>query len=269
MNGSPVTGGTGRDLLSLMAAVVVVATSAIAVMAVVAGAAVDGAGLVAIAAALAAVTVPGMSWRRRARDRRLLQRRVGDPAGLTGVWRRLLARAWTARDQFVEAVGGFGPSPLQERLADHRAVVDAALERCGALARDGDLMARQLRGYRARRLRLDLRTEQWRDADGPRAQRLTQQVRDVDQWGAHLRQVHDRLEAQVHDLQTAAWRATALRTTRSGARDAALEDLLEDLRHLREALESLDDVPQPTTAGDGRPNRSRRSASTAGGGYDV
>ena len=250
---------------------VLAAIGAVLIAAVVAMLAVAGnvsAAVLALVGSLVLAT-PRVSRRLRARDRRRLARSVGDPAGLTGAWRRLLAGAWTARDQFSDAVAAFEPSPLRDRLAEHQPVVDAALERCGRLARDGDALARHLRGFRTRRLRYELGVEQRRDADGPRARALADRLDEVERLAAQVDAVHRRLEAQVHDLRTAAWRARALRAQPATDDDAALADLLADLVHLRDALVEVDD-PTPTTT-DRPDDRSAgpSSASQAESRYDV
>lgn len=212
---------------------------------------------------------PRLTRRGRERDRRRLARSVGDPGALTGAWRRLLIGAWTARDRFTDAVAAFEPSPLRDRLAKHQPVVDAALERCGRLARDGDALARQLRGFRTRRLRYDLGVARRRDAEGPRAQALTDRLAEIERLAAQVDRVHGRLEAQVHDLRAAAWRVTALRSDSATEDDEALADLLADLVHLREALDEVDDAARSAPGPVDRDATGARSASAAGSRYDV
>lgn len=270
MLGSPVIGNTARGLLVTLATITAVAVVAVIAMTLIAAGAVGGrSSIVVISLVALSVIVPGVVRRRGERHRRRLRRRVGDPAAVSGVWRRLLAGAWAARDQFATAAGDTGSSPLGERLADHQSVVDATLERCGSLARDGELMARQLRSFRPRALRRDLRSEQRRDPSGARARALATQVEEAERLAAHVRAVHDTLEAQVHDLRSAAWRAAALRTAQTDDRDSALRDLLIDLVHLREAMETVDAAEQPVTVVDTGHRVPTRSASPAGRRYDV
>ena len=241
---SPVSGRTTRDLLVILGAITVVAVSGVIAMAfVVGGSEVDPAVLVVLGGVVVAVGLPGAARRRTTRHRRRLRRVVGDPVALTGVWRRSLAEAWTARDQYAAAAASDGSSPLRERLADHLPVIDAALARCGVLARDGDLLGRQLQGFHARRLRRDLRSARWRDPHGLRTQHLEARLAEVDRLDARIQQVRARLEVQVHDLRTAAWRATELRMRPAVDADDRLSDLLVDLTHLREALNEVDAPP--------------------------
>lgn len=249
--GSRVTGGTARDLLVTLTTTIAVALVAIVAMVMIAtGVTAAGSSVAVIGLLALAVMLPGVVRRRSGRRRRRLRRRVGDPSTVSGVWRRLLAGAWAARDQFATVVDELAPSPLADRLADHQSAIDATLERCGSLARDGELMARQLRGFRARRLRRDLQHERRRDRHGPRARALASQLEEVDRLTAHLKAVYARLETRVHDLRSAAWRATALRTDRADDDDSALEDLLVDLTHLREAMQAVDLMEQPRTVVD-------------------
>jgi hypothetical protein len=268
---SPVNGGTARDLLVMLGAITVVTVFGVITMTLVAaGAVADPTVLVVLGCVGVAVFVPGAARRRRSRNRRRLQRVVGDPAALTGVWRRSLAAAWTARDRYAGAASADGSSPLWDRLADHEAVVDAALARCGVLARDGDLLERQLRGFRSRHLRRDLRAARLRDPHGPRARQLEARLVEVERLDACIRDVQVRLEAQVHDLRTAAWRATELRMRPVVDTDDSLADLLADLTHLREALEEMDAAPHPMPAVDtGHDAVGSPPASAGGLRYDV
>lgn len=223
--------------------------------------------LVMIAALGAGAALPGaMQWRRE-HQRRRLRARVGDPSAVSGPWRRLLAGAWVARDQYAAVVAEMVSSALWERLAGHQLVVDDALEQCGALARDGDLLARQLRAFHARRLRRDLRVERRRDATGRRASQLAARLDDVDRLEAHIRDVQQRLEARVHDLRTAAWRVAAVRSGHADEREPAVRDLICDLDHLAEALRETADPQWSTTVADGLGAAAGR-ASVARLGYD-
>lgn len=222
---------------------VVTVSGVIGMILVAAGDVFDPMILLVLGCVAVAIGVPGAARRRRTRHRRRLRRVVGDPAALTGVWRRSLASAWTARDQYAAAASADGSSPLWDRLADHQAVVDAALTRCGRLARDGDVLGRQLRGFRSRRLRRDLRAARLRDPHGERTAQLEARLAEVERLDACIRDVQTRLEAQVHDLRTAAWRATELRMRPVIEQDDGLADLLADLTHLREALEEMDAAP--------------------------
>jgi hypothetical protein len=249
------SGGAGRDLLVTLVALASVTTGGITAMVVVdagagsllavdIGGALDLLGWLALAGGVAvAAWIPGIGRRRRARHRRELVARVGDPVRLGGVWRRLLAAAWTARDQFAATVDGWQDSPLADRLADHQYMVDAVLEQCGVMARTGDDLGRQLRRFGTGRMRRDLWIEQWRDADGDRARALGSRIDDVERLRGQVRELHGRLEAQVHDLRAAAWRASALRSGQEIDRDATLRDLLADLAHLREGLAEADQRP--------------------------
>jgi len=254
----------------MLGATMAVAVSGVIAMTFVAdGAVVDPTVLVVLGGAAVAIGVPGAARRRRTRHRRRLRRVVGDPAALTGVWRRSLAVAWTARDQYAAAAAADGSSPLWDRLADHQAVIDAALTRCGVLARDGDLLGRQLQGFRARRLRRDLRAARWRDPHGPLAQQLEARLAEVERLDACIRTVQARLEAQVHDLRTAAWRATELRTRPAIDADDGLADLLADLTHLREALDEVDGSPHAMPDIDSGHGVVGTPASAGGLRYDV
>jgi hypothetical protein len=267
---SPVSGGTTRDLLVMLGAIMVVAVSGVIAMAFVAGGAeVDPAILVVLGGVAVAGGVPGAVRRRRTRHRRRLRRVVGDPAALTGIWRRSLAAAWTARDQYATAAASDGSSPLWDRLADHLPVIDAALARCGLLARDGDLLGRQLQGFRARRLRRDLRSARWRDPHGPRTQHLEARLAEVERLEACIQQVQARLEVQVHDLRTAAWRATELRTQPAVDADEGLAELLADLTHLREALDEVEGPPHTLPDVDSGHDVPGAPASAGGLRYDV
>lgn len=274
------SGGAGRDLLVTLVALASVTTGGVAAMVVVdsgvvvhmlavdVGGALDLLGWVLLGGGVAtAAWLPGVGRRRRARARREFVDRVGDPARLSGVWRRLLADAWAARDQFAGTIAGWDDSPLAERLGDHQHMVDAVLEQCGALARSGDDLVRQLRRFGPRRMRRDLWIEQWRDADGDRAQALGARIDDVERLRAQVRRLHGRLEAQVHDLRAAAWRASALRSGQHADHDATLDDLLADLAHLREALVEVDQPPQAATVVDSTPDLRTRSAPAARRGY--
>lgn len=243
------TGDVGRTLLR---ALLICATVVVAAVAAMVGAASDS---LAAAAAVAGPFVAfgvlmtvgqAASWR-SARERRRLRRRVGDPLVLSGDWRRLLGAAWAARDDYVGAVAAHAASPVGERLRGQQPIVDAALERCGELARCGDQLFGQLRQFRPRRLRRELVLERRRDRNGARAQTLARQLDDVARLRADLRRVQLELEDQVHDLRTAAWRASTLRSGTTAEPDPALGELLDDLAHLREALDEVE-RPQPRAA---------------------
>jgi hypothetical protein len=268
--GSPVSGGTARDLLVMLTVTATVAVTGVVAMAfVAAGVVIDPSSLAVLGAVAIAAGIPGLARRRRTRYRRRLRQRVGDPAMVSGVWRRALAGAWSARDQYAAAVAE-PASPLWERVAEHQSVVDAALERCGALARDGDRLTRQLQGFGARRMRRDLRVARWRDPKDPRTQVLATRVADVEQLERRIRTLEARLDAQVHDLRTAAWRVTELRTHDAVEPDDGLADLLADLAHLRAALEEVDTPSsQRRPDVDGAHDVADASASTAGRRYDV
>lgn len=250
--------GVGRGLLRAVLVCVTVVITAVAAMAGIAAESLSVA--VALVAPLVAVALLGFGSRalgwRSALARRRLRRRVGDPLTLTGDWRRLLADAWRARDEFSVAVDSYAGSPVGERLAGHQVLVDAALEHCGDLARSGHRLLLQLKGFHPRRLRRDLLLERRRDRNGARATALARQLDDV----AHLRdevaRLQLRLEHHVHDLRTAAWRAATLRTATVAdgvagtgtASEAAVTELLEDLEHLEAALTEVDEPSSPRPA---------------------
>jgi len=195
----------------------------------------------AVAVVLAGGRPTGRAARVRAAiERRRLRRRVGDPSALSGQWRRLLMAAWAARDEFSGTVATYGRSPIGERLADQQMVMDAALERCGALARRGHRLLAQLRAFRVARLRRELLVERHRDRHGHRATALTRRLDDVARLRAELDRIQLQLEEQVHDMRTAAWRASTLRFDETDAQDPALSDLLDELSHLRAALREVD-----------------------------
>jgi hypothetical protein len=187
--------------------------------------------------------VPGVFGRRRARERRQLLRRVGEPAALTGSWRRILASAWSAREAYIGVADDLAGSPLGEHVAGSQPTIDAGLERCGVLAREGDRLSRLLRGFRLRTLRRDLRAAQRRDPHGERARTLAGRLDEVERLTGSIDHVQARLEAAVHDLQTAAWRAAELRTASAVDADATLDELLADLANLRAALDEVDQPP--------------------------
>lgn len=244
---SPVTRTAARDLLAVLATTAAVTFVAITTMALIAAGAVGGPSIALLGLIVAGISVPGVVRRGRNRRRRRLRQQVGDPATVSGVWRQLLAAAWRARDQFADVVAQDDGSPLMERLADHQVHVDAALARCGTLARDGAALAEQLRGYRVRRLRHDLSAERARAPAGRRAQALAEQLAEADSLATHVRELHDGLEAQVQDLRSAAWRAAALRTDRAADGDPSIAELLIDLEHLRDALATVDDLERSAT----------------------
>lgn len=246
-----------------------VAVVAIAAMTLIAAGATGATSMAMLGLLVAGIALPGVARRGRGRRRRRVRRRVGDPQAVSGVWRQLLAAAWAARDQFATIVEDADGSVLLERLAGHMVHVDAALARCGELARDGELLAQQLRGYHVRRLRRDLRSERARHPTGDRAQLLAEQIAEADRLAAHIRTLHDRLEAQVHDLRSAAWRAAALRTERAGHVGSAVEDLLVDLEHLQDAVATVEDLERSATVVDTRHAGTTRPAARVGRRYDV
>jgi hypothetical protein len=240
-----VTGDVGKGLaktLLMCAAVVVTAIAAMAGLAT--GSMLVAVAIVAPVVGVSALTAGGTTARwHTERERRRLRRRVGDPVALSGDWRRLLAAAWTARDAFHAATAGYAGSPVGERLQGQQVVVDAALEHCGELARCGQRLLAQLKAFRPRRVRRDLLLERGRDRHGDRATALARQLDDIERLRGELDGVRLQLEHQVHDMRTAAWRASTLRSGVSDEPGAALSELLEDLAHLREALV---EVERPT-----------------------
>lgn len=254
----------------MLSAISAVAVSGILGMAMIAdGAAVDPLALLTFGAVAAACGVPAAVHRRRTAQRRRLRRVVGDPAALTGTWRRSLEAAWTARDRYAAATTPAGSSPLEDRLAEQQPVVDRALTRCGLLARDGDLLERQLRSFRVRRLRRHLRAARWRDAPGRHVEQLEARLREAEHLGRCIREARARLDAQVHELRTAAWRATELRMRPAIDGDAELADLLVDLRHLREAMDEVDAPPHPLSEVDTGHGTRSSTASAGGHSYHV
>jgi hypothetical protein len=250
VNGSPMHGGMARDLLVVLGVAAWIAATAVAAMTAIATDAVAGPVLLAGTGLMGVLAiVPGMLGGRRARERRRLLRRVGEPAALAGTWRRMLAAAWSAREAYAGVVDDLAGSPLGDHVGGSRHTVDAGLERCGVLAREGDRLARLLRGSRVRTLRRDLRAEQRRDPHGERARTLAARLAEVERLAAAIDHVQRRLEASVHDLQTAAWRAAELRTASAVDVDATLDDLLADLAHLRAALDEVD-RPAPSASAD-------------------
>jgi hypothetical protein len=236
-----VRGGIARDLLVVLGVAAFIAATAVAAMTAIATDAVAGPLLLACTGLLGVIAiVPGMFGGRRARERRRVLRRVGEPAALTGPWRRMLAAAWSAREAYIGVADDLASSPLGDHVAGSQHTVDAGLERCGVLAREGNRLARLLRGFRVRSLRRDLRAAQRRDPHGPRVRTLAARLDEVERLTASIGHVRGRLEAAVHDLQTAAWRAAELRTASAVDADATLDDLLADLAHLREALDEVD-----------------------------
>lgn len=269
MLSSPVTGTTARDLLAVLAMTTAVTVVAIGAMTLIAAGAITApASLVMLAVIVAGVALPGVARRAFGRQQRSLRQRVGDPRSVTGLWRQLLDAAWTARNQFAHVVDGSEGSVLMERLVAHQADIDAALTRCGALARDGELASRQLRGYHVRRLRRDLRREQTDDPTGRRARMLADELAEADRLAAHVGALRERLEAQVAQLRSAAWRAAALRADHPDACGSAVQDLLVDLEHLREAMGDIDHLERSVTVVDTRHTDTASSAMQAASRYD-
>ncbi|HEX6257461.1 MAG TPA: hypothetical protein VFZ70_16750 [Euzebyales bacterium] len=266
--------GVARDLRVVLGIAAWIAATAVAAMTAIATDAIAGPVLLAGTGLMGLMAiVPGVFGRRRARERRQLLRRVGEPAALTGVWRRNLAAAWSAREAFIGVADDLTGSPLGDHVAGSQYTIDAALERCGVLAREGDRLARLLPGSRVRALRRDLRAARRRDPHGERARALTVRVDEVARLTASIDRLRGRLEAAVHDLQTAAWRAAELRTASAVDADATLDELLEDLAHLRAALVEVDQpMPQPPTRRpSGAPGRggTTEQARAIGLGYDA
>jgi hypothetical protein len=191
-------------------------------------------------ALIALLVLPGVMRRPVARERRRLRDRVGDPATLTGQWRRALTAAWSARDQYAEAVAERAPSPLRDRLAEHQATVDAALERCGDLARHGQRLHAQLRSLRSRRLQAELLVERQRDPRGGRAASVARRLNDAQRLREEVRAVQTALDDEVHRLRTAVWHATTLGVDEHAWADAMATDPVGDLERLRAALADLD-----------------------------
>jgi hypothetical protein len=246
VKGSGLTGGMGRALLVALLTCVVIATVAVAAMlAIVTRSWLGGVAMIAPMSGIAiyVATRRVRRWR-AALERRRLRRRVGDPNTLAGDWRRLLNDAWAARDAYSGTVADYGSSPIGERLAAQQMVMDAALERCGTLAHNGHRLLGQLRAFRPRRLRRDLVVERHRDRDSARAAALARQLDDIGRLRAELDRVRLQLEDQVHDMRTAAWRASSLRSRETDEPDVALTELLDDLAHLRAALA---EVERPST----------------------
>ncbi|MBW3604073.1 MAG: hypothetical protein KY460_04005 [Actinobacteria bacterium] len=269
MLSSPVTGTTARDLLAVLAMTTAVTVVAIGAMTLIAAGAITApVSLAMLAAIVAGVALPGVARRAVRRQQRSLRHRVGDPRSVTGVWRQLLDAAWTARDQFAHVVDDPGGSVLMERLAAHQAHIDAALTRCGTLARDGELLSRQLRGYHVRRLRRDLRREHTDDPTDRRARTLADELAEADRLAAYVGALRERLEAQVGQLRSAAWRAAALRADHPDAGRSTVQDLLVDLEHLREAMGDLDDLERSVTVVDTRHTGTASSAAQAASRYD-
>jgi hypothetical protein len=243
---SGVIGGAGRALLVSVIVCVAIAIAAVAVMMGLAtGSWLVGVAVVAPLAGTAGLTVGRRMTRWRvAVERRRLRSRVGDPLALSGEWRRLLIGAWDARDEFARAASGYGSSPLGERLVAHQPVMDAVLERCGTLARCGHRLLAQLRAFRPRRLRRELLIERHRNGNGARAAALQRQLDDVARLRDELDRVRLRLEGQIHDMRTAAWRASTLQSREADAPDTELAELLDDLAHLRAALEDVGRPPR-------------------------
>jgi hypothetical protein len=250
VKGSGLTGGVGRALLVTLVVCVMIATAAVgAMMAAVTRSWLVGAAVIAPMTGITAyVTMRRIRRWRAALERRRLRRRVGDPLTLAGDWRRLLIAAWEARDEYSRMVLGYGSSPLGERLAAHQMIMDAALERCGKLAYSGHRMLGQLKAFRARRVRRDLVVERHRDRDGARAAALARQLDDIGRLRAELDRVRLQLEDQVHGMRTAAWHASTLRSREADEPDVALNDLLDDLTHLREALAEVEPTRTQTAA---------------------
>jgi hypothetical protein len=114
-----------------------VAITTVAMTLMVALAAESIAALLALGVGLFGIAAAAVGPWRAGLHRRRLRHRVGDPGVLQGEWRRLLAAAWRARDDFARATAELGSSPLRDRLAGQQYAVDSALEHCGALARNG------------------------------------------------------------------------------------------------------------------------------------
>jgi len=260
------SGSAGRGLLAAVALCGGIVVAAVAVMLALAFETgwVAAIGLVPLVLA-AAQMVPWSPRRRAERARRELRRRVADPMTLSGQWRRLLASAWAARDRYAGVVAGYGSSPIGERLADQQTVMDATLERCGRLAEHGHQLSAQLRAFRSRRMRRDLLLERTRNRRSPRAEALERQLGDVARLRDELDRMRLQLEEKVHDMRTAALRASLLRSRIDEEDDdAAVTELLEDLAHLREALDEVErPVATPRPRKQEAPSTPRRGASSS------
>jgi hypothetical protein len=242
VKGSGFAGGVGRALLVTFLLCVVITTAAVGAMfAVVTQSWLVGAAVIApMTGVTTYVTIRRVRRWRAALERRRLRRVVGDPHTLAGEWRRLLIAAWEARDEYSRTVLGYGSSPLGERLAGQQMIMDAALERCGKLAHSGHRMLGQLKAFRPRRVRRDLVVERHRNRESARAAALARQLDDIERLRAELDRIRLQLEDQVHDMRTAAWHASTLRSREIDEPDVALTELLDDLAHLREALKEVD-----------------------------
>jgi hypothetical protein len=235
-----VTDGARRGLRTVVGLCVVIVVAAVTMMLAFVTDLPEIAIAIGPVAVVAALAMGRLAQWRAIVDRRRLRRRVGDPLTLSGQWRRQLAAAWAARDEFAAAIVAHGASPIGERLADHQMVMDAALERCGELARRGHRMHGQLRAFRSTRLRRDLLIERHRDRHGERAAALARRLDDVARLRAELDRINLQLEEQVHDMRTAAWHASTLRLEDADEPEVALTTLHDELAHLRAALREVD-----------------------------
>ena len=200
----------------------------------VAGIGVAGYGLGAVASSLLTRAGGGRTAPRRERI---------DPFTLGEPWRLRIREALRAQARYDEALERTPEGPLRERLADIGQRIDAGVQECWRIAKQGDAIGDGMRAVRLGEVRASLAAAE-RDAGGgpdaesdPRVAALRAQVSSAERMTATAADADARLRLLSARMDEAAARAVELSI--GAGTDADLAGLGSEVDEVVDQLESL------------------------------
>lgn len=186
-----------------------------------------------------------------------------DPFGVDEPWRHAVQDAQQARNRFTEAVRTFRAGPLRESLQEIGGRLDQAVEECWNVAKQGQLVSDARKQIDDRQIRWELQQAAAQIPAGGAAnptqaktiESLDAQLASatrMDELIAHTRDELGLLNARLDQTVTQAIELSVTNTSSGFAPVGdSVDDIVDSLTALREAMGSMDDpsTPAPLPAG--------------------
>jgi hypothetical protein len=195
-----------------------------------------------------------LAWR-RASEPTAITRRI-DPFAVSEPWRRPVQDAIQARNRFAAAIAPARTGPVRERLTEFASRIDHGVEETWRIAREGQSIteARRRIDRRAAAAELDrLRSAGGLVPDtaaGATAAALESQLASADRLDRVVEDTRARLALLNARLDEAVARASELVVVADKGADlvglgAQIDDVVNDMEALRQALEEVDEIGRP------------------------
>lgn len=186
-----------------------------------------------------------------------------DPFGVDEPWRHAVQDAIQARNRFREALQGFKPGPLRDRLAEIGSRLDEVVNECWEVAKQGQQVAEARKHIDDRQVHWELQQRAAALAPGQAAspieartiEALKAQLATAERMDQLIRSTYDQLgllNARLDETVTQAIELSVTNATGGLSNvGASVDDIVDSLTSLRSAMDSMQPAPEPTLGGYG------------------